>query len=85
MRSKTPLARMKNAPDIIVAGSTWPKDEEILVRYLKLHPTIKLIIVPHEVHSSHILEISKLLDGKFVRYSDATPENIKTTEVGTLG
>ena len=70
---------VKNAPDVIVAGSTWPKDEEILVRYLKLHPNIKMIIVPHEVHSSHIMELSKLLDGRFVRYSDATPENVKTT------
>jgi len=70
---------VKNASDVIVAGSTWPKDEEILVRYLKLHPHVKLIIVPHEVHSSHILEISRLLDGKFVRYSEATPENVVTT------
>jgi len=70
---------VKNATDVIVAGSSWTKDEEILVRYLKLHPHVKLIIVPHEVHSSHILEISKLMDGKIVRYSDATPENVKTT------
>ena len=68
----------KNASEVIVAGSTWPKDEELLVRYLKLHPHVKFIIVPHEVHSSHILELSKLLDGKFVRYSDATTENVKT-------
>jgi len=70
---------VKNSPDVIVAGSTWPNDEELLVRYLKLHPQVKLIIVPHEVHSAHILGISKLLDGQFVRYSDATPENLKQT------
>jgi 3-deoxy-D-manno-octulosonic-acid transferase len=68
---------VKNSPEVIVAGSTWPMDEEILVRYLKNHPTVKMIIVPHEVHSSHILEISKLLDGKIVRYSDAIPKKIK--------
>jgi len=70
---------VKDSTEVIVAGSTWPNDEELLVRYLKLHPQVKLIIVPHEVHSAHILAISKLLDGKFVRYSDATPENIKRT------
>ena len=70
---------VKNSPEVIVAGSTWPKDEELLVRYLKLHPQVKLIIVPHEVHSGHIMAISKLLDGKFVRYSEATPENVKKT------
>jgi len=79
---------VKNSPDVIVAGSTWPKDEELLVRYLKLHPQVKLIIVPHEVHSGHIMTISKLLDGKFVRYSEATPENVKKTNclvVDTIG
>jgi len=68
-----------NAPEVIVAGSTWPGDEELLVRYLKLHPQVKLILVPHEVHSAHILAISKLLDGRLVRYSEATPENVKST------
>lgn len=70
---------VKNTEKVIVAGSTWPKDEELLVRYLKLHPDVKLILVPHEVHYAHISEISKLLDGKFVRYSEATGENVKTT------
>jgi len=68
-----------NAEKVIVAGSTWPKDEELLIRYLKLHPEVKLILVPHEVHYAHISSISGLLDGKFIRYSEATPENVKTT------
>ena len=70
---------VKGAERVIVAGSSWPKDEELLVQYLRLHPEVKLIIAPHEVHNSHIAEISKLLDGKFVRYSDATAENVKST------
>ena len=63
---------------VLVAGSSWPKDEELLVRYLKLHPDLKLILVPHEIHPAHITEISKLLDGNFVRYSDANSDNLKT-------
>ena len=70
---------VKGAERVIVAGSSWPKDEELLVQYLRLHPDVKLIMAPHEVHNSHIAEISKLLDGKFVRYSDATAENVKST------
>ena len=70
---------VKGAEKVIVAGSTWPKDEELLVQYFRLHPDVKLIMAPHEVHNSHIAEISKLLDGKFVRYSDATAENVKST------
>jgi 3-deoxy-D-manno-octulosonic-acid transferase len=72
-------AFVAGAQKVIVAGSSWPKDEELLVRYLKLHPDIKLIIVPHEIDYSHITEISKLLGGKFIRYSEANTENLQTT------
>lgn len=81
-------AFVKNAPKVIVAGSSWPKDEELLVKYLRLHPDVKLILVPHEIHDAHLMGISKLLDGKFVRYTDATEENLATTNclvVNTIG
>jgi len=81
-------AFVAGAQKVIVAGSSWPKDEELLVRYLKLHPDIKLIIVPHEIDYSHITEISKLLGGKFIRYSEANMENLQTTNclvVDTIG
>jgi len=81
-------AFVAGAQKVIVAGSSWPKDEELLVRYLKLHPDIKLIIVPHEIDYSHITEISKLLGGKFIRYSEANTENLQTTNclvVDTIG
>lgn len=64
---------------VLVAGSSWGKDEELLVQYLNLHPDIKLILVPHEIHQAHISEISKLLNGNFVRYSDANSQNLKST------
>jgi len=81
-------AFVAGAQKVIVAGSSWIKDEELLVHYLKLHPDIKLIIVPHEIDYSHITEISKLLVGKFVRYSEANTENLQTTNclvVDTIG
>ena len=81
-------AFVAGAQKVIVAGSSWPKDEELLVHYLKLHPDIKLIIVPHEIDYSHITEISKLLGGKFIRYSEANMENLQTTNclvVDTIG
>ena len=79
---------VKDANKVIVAGSTWPKDEELLVRYLKLHPDMKLILVPHEIHQAHIMGISKLLDGKFVRYTELNEQNVLTTNcivVDTIG
>jgi len=81
-------AFVQDSKKVIVAGSTWPKDEELLVKYLKLHPDIKLILVPHEIHQAHIMGISKLLDGKFVRYTELNEQNAQTTNcivVDTIG
>ncbi|MFM2293466.1 MAG: hypothetical protein RIS29_3279 [Bacteroidota bacterium] len=81
-------AFVKGASKVIVAGSSWPKDEELLVKYLRLHPEVKLILVPHEIHDAHITGISKLLDGKFVRYTDVNEENVTSTNclvVNTIG
>lgn len=45
------------APDklTLVAGSTWPPDEELLARLVNKIPNMKLIIAPHEVSESRML------------------------------
>lgn len=81
-------AFVKDTEKVIVAGSSWPKDEELLVRYLKLHPDVKMILVPHEIHAAHIMGISKLLNGNFVAYTEATEQNVQTANclvVDTIG
>ncbi|NSL90150.1 3-deoxy-D-manno-octulosonic acid transferase [Chitinophaga sp. Mgbs1] len=47
---------------LLVAGSTWPEDEQLLADWwLKNRPAgVKLIIAPHEIHESHIRSISNL-------------------------
>jgi 3-deoxy-D-manno-octulosonic-acid transferase len=58
---------------VLVAGSTWPKDEQILAEVLdKLQLKWKFIIAPHEVHESHIQDIEKLFEGKCIRWSEGT-------------
>ncbi len=73
---------------VIVAGSTWPKDEELLVRYLRLHPDVKLILVPHEIHGAHLSGIEKLLENNYVCYTQADKVNIQSAGcliVDTIG
>jgi 3-deoxy-D-manno-octulosonic-acid transferase len=48
-----------NSP-VIVAGSTWPEDEEEIDHYANTHPEIKFIIAPHEINEEHLKEIEKL-------------------------
>ena len=52
-----------------VAGSTWMKDEDILIPYFNQHPEIKLIIAPHEINEQRIEALEKRLARPVIRYS----------------
>ena len=39
---------------VLIAGSTWQEDEELLSAVQKAVPDLKFIIAPHEIHASHI-------------------------------
>jgi 3-deoxy-D-manno-octulosonic-acid transferase len=45
---------------VLVAGSTWDEDEEVLTHYAKLHPEIKFIIAPHNINELEIKDVLKL-------------------------
>lgn len=63
---------------ILIAGSSWPEDEEILIPYFNSHPEIKLIIAPHEIHREHLLYIQSLLSRPSIRLSEMTDESLQT-------
>lgn len=65
---------------VLVAGSSWPKDEEIIIPYFNEHPELKLIIAPHEIHESHLSEIKLQLKRPYILYSEANEENIRNTD-----
>jgi 3-deoxy-D-manno-octulosonic-acid transferase len=54
---------------ILVAGSTWDKDEEILIPFFNRHPEIKLIIAPHDTKESRITEVINCLKRPYSLYS----------------
>ena len=58
----------------LVAGSTWPKDEDILIPFFNSTPSLKLIIAPHEVDEAHLKYLEGLLERPYIRYSKAIPE-----------
>jgi 3-deoxy-D-manno-octulosonic-acid transferase len=72
----------KDAPHVFVAGSSWPPDEEIFIKYFNEHKDWKLIIAPHVIGEDHLAQIERLLEGrKVIRYTDATEENVKDADV----
>jgi 3-deoxy-D-manno-octulosonic-acid transferase len=61
---------------VLVAGSTWPEDEKVLLpAYATLKDACKMILAPHEVHDSHLNSVEdqlNILGLSFCRYSTAT-------------
>ena len=68
-------------PFVLVAGSSWQPDEDILLDYVNHHPEIRLVIAPHVVNEAHIQEIEQKLTTPALRYSKATPQNVQNYRV----
>jgi 3-deoxy-D-manno-octulosonic-acid transferase len=68
---------------VIVAGSTWPEDEEELDHYANIHPALRFIIVPHETGEDHIRDIEKLFTA-CMRYSALAAGEKKPARVNVL-
>lgn len=67
---------------VVIAGSTWPKDEEFLIRYINTSKNnYKYILAAHEVDENHIKNIVDKIEKSWVRYTQATKEEIDAAEV----
>ncbi len=76
-RKSLPIVEVfKNGQKLIVVGSSWAKDEDLLIEYQQKHPATKLLIAPHEIHESHLTEIEAKLKSGFIRYSQASEKTI---------
>lgn len=69
--------RTENEEKIFVAGSSWPKDEDIFTPYFNNNLEIRLIIAPHEINEAHLKYIESNLKRPSIRYSEATIETIE--------
>ncbi len=67
-------------PHVFIAGSSWPPDEDIFIRYFNEHRDWKLIIAPHVIGDDHMKQILGKLERKTVRYTEATTENMVGAE-----
>jgi 3-deoxy-D-manno-octulosonic-acid transferase len=79
---------VEGASRVLVAGSTWPLEEEMLARYVAEHEDVRLILVPHEIHATHMHQIFQYFEGRYIRYTQATPLTLKkcrTMVIDTMG
>lgn len=66
---------------VFVAGSSWPPDEDIFIKYFNGRDDWKLIIAPHVIGEDHLQQILSKLNGKAVRYTEATPESVADAKI----
>ncbi len=70
----------KDGHQVFVAGSSWPPDEEIFIKYFNEHPEWRLIIAPHVIGDEHLSQIMSRLKRKTVLYTKSTPETARDAE-----
>ena len=71
------FAQEKN---VLIAGSSWSPDEDILIDYFNRHDDWRLILAPHVVSEEHLREIEGKLKRPALRYSKANAENVAQAE-----
>ncbi len=70
------IEAFKNDTLTIVVGSSWPKDESLLVDYInQTSEKVKFIIAPHNIKSEQIQELKNSISKKAILFSE---KRIKT-------
>ncbi|MCX7551744.1 3-deoxy-D-manno-octulosonic acid transferase [Xanthomarina sp. F2636L] len=77
------IADFKNDKLCVVAGSTWPEDEMLLVDYINSYETdaIKFIIAPHNIKTAQILKLKQSINKKTVLFSEKEKSDISESQV----
>jgi len=71
------IEAFKAGQKVFIAGSTWPKDEELLVKLISLYPDWKFIFAPHEIDKDKIDRLMDMLPGEgIMRFSQIS--NLKS-------
>lgn len=67
---------------VLVAGSTWPEDESVLLRYIRESGrTMKFIIAPHEITEAGLGRIERSCGKQCLRFSRMDPQTAHEAEV----
>jgi len=61
---------------VLVAGSSWPQDEDVFLPYFNRQAEMKLIIAPHEIHREHLIDIESKLKRPFIRLSETNEQTV---------
>ena len=78
------IQEFKNDTLTIVVGSSWPKDEELLVNFINTtNHNVKFIIAPHNIKKEQIADLQKKITKKTVLFSkkEAIPKQVQNDKI----
>ena len=75
------IEKFKNNTITIVIGSSWPKDESLIVNYINQSKNIKFIIAPHNIKSEQIQQLKNSISKKVVLNSEMDNKNLSDFHV----
>ena len=76
------MENFKNGAKTLVAGSTWPDDEEVLVPYINTgESSLKFVLAPHNIKPEHINKLKSSINKKTILYSELENKDLSAYEV----
>jgi 3-deoxy-D-manno-octulosonic-acid transferase len=76
------ISQFKNNTLTLVAGSSWPKDESLLVDFINSNKyNVKFIIAPHNIKAEQIQELKSSITKKTVLFSEKNGKNLADYDV----
>lgn len=88
-----PINHFCNGHQVIIAGSTWTEDDEVLAHFAKTNESVKYIIAPHDIDEDRLKECLLLYKNSmlFSAYQKAcysnsiVPEKVNTLIIDNMG
>lgn len=75
------IEEFKNNKITMVAGSSWPKDESMLIDFINSSNNTKFIIAPHNIKAEQIEQLKNSVTKKTVLFSEKEGKNLAEYEV----
>lgn len=76
------IEQFKNSKTTIVIGSSWPKDESLLVTFInQCSSEVKFIIAPHNIKADQIANLQAQLTKPTVLFSEKDNKNLSDYQV----
>lgn len=74
---------VQSASHVLVAGSTWPEDEQLLNEWLLQAEGAKMILAPHEITEQHVHQLAQLFPSAlfFSKFTTYSPQEVDASKV----